>query len=150
MNKQWWNNYVGIPFLERGRTREGVDCWGLVWLVMRDEFAIDAPSYDDKYFSTLDGVTIQGLMEREAVSWLKVDPGTEEPGDVISFAISGKYRHVGLVVRPGLMLHCEKGKDSVLEEYGRPGWVRRIRGIHRHYRMMEWAHTDIPKWEDGN
>lgn len=30
---QWWNEYVGLPFADKGRTREGCDCWGLVRLV---------------------------------------------------------------------------------------------------------------------
>jgi cell wall-associated NlpC family hydrolase len=155
MSEAWVNNYVGIPFAERGRTHEGTDCWGLIWLAMRDEFAIDVPSYDDAYFSTLDGETIKGIMEREAVSWHDVPLGTEETGDVISFAINGKFRHVGLVVKRGLMLHCERGKDSVLEDYTRPGWLHRIRGIYRHDKLMEWTTTPNPKWvsvkvNDGN
>ena len=31
----WVRDYVGIPFRERGRTPEGADCWGLVWLALR-------------------------------------------------------------------------------------------------------------------
>jgi cell wall-associated NlpC family hydrolase len=31
----WAADYVGIPFREHGRSRDGADCWGLYWLSRR-------------------------------------------------------------------------------------------------------------------
>ena len=52
----------------------------------------------------------------------------------------------GIIVERGKMLHCERGKDSVIEDYTRPAWVHRIRGIYRHDHMMEWTHSPFAEW----
>lgn len=41
----WVNDYVGVPFVENGRTRDGWDCWGLVLAVYRDRLGLELPDY---------------------------------------------------------------------------------------------------------
>ena len=41
--------YVGLPWLDRGRTADGADCWGLVRLVLAGHFGVEVPSYLDDY-----------------------------------------------------------------------------------------------------
>ncbi len=50
----WAAEYIGIPFAERGRTRAGCDCWGLVRLVLAERFGIELPSYADGYETVKD------------------------------------------------------------------------------------------------
>ena len=41
-------NYLGIAFLQGGRTRvPGLDCWGLTRLVLKEQLGLDYPLYDD-------------------------------------------------------------------------------------------------------
>jgi NlpC/P60 family len=41
----WINDYVGVPFVENGRTRDGWDCWGLVVAIYRDRLGLELPDY---------------------------------------------------------------------------------------------------------
>ena len=35
------NDYIGIPWVAGGRTRDAIDCWGLCAMVYRDQLGID-------------------------------------------------------------------------------------------------------------
>lgn len=41
----WLNDYVGVPFVENGRGRDGWDCWGLVLAVYRDRLGLELPDF---------------------------------------------------------------------------------------------------------
>jgi cell wall-associated NlpC family hydrolase len=41
----WSRDYVGLPWKFAGRSSEGVDCWGLLWLVYREVLGIPIASY---------------------------------------------------------------------------------------------------------
>ena len=135
----WVNQYVGLPFRELGRDKNGVDCWGLVAIVLHEQFGIDVPSYDDEYETTTDCGKIGEVIEREAGSWWLVPMDEAQPGDVIvmrvlPFGADKKIyaTHVGVVIERDWMLHVERGIDAVIDRYTRPRWGRRVVGIYRH------------------
>ncbi|MBE9509122.1 MAG: C40 family peptidase [Chloroflexi bacterium] len=126
----WHARYTKLPFVERGRTRLGVDCWGLVVMVYAGEFGVGLPLLTAGYEHVSDREDIERLAAGEKRGWLEVAPGHEKPFDVLLFRVMGAECHVGLVVRPGLkMLHIEKGKETVIERYNTPRWRPRLRSI---------------------
>ena len=48
----WANEYVGIPWLWRGRDRTGIDCYGLVRLVYREQLSVELP--EEQYLAVED------------------------------------------------------------------------------------------------
>ena len=74
MMAAWAANYVGLPFKDGGRTREGLDCYGLVVAIYRDVFAIDLPAYEGSYVSA---------HERDEIAALLADriPAELDPAD---------------------------------------------------------------------
>lgn len=129
----WIGDYVGLPFAERGRDRAGVDCWGLVCLVYRECLARDLPSYDDRY-ATLDPAERahrDALIAEGRARFEAVEPGAERAFDLALFASGGHAAHIGVVVEPGRMLHVQRGGASVVEDYRRPAWARRLVGFWR-------------------
>jgi cell wall-associated NlpC family hydrolase len=126
----WVETYIGLPFKEHGRDRDGVDCWGLVRLVLAAQFDIDLPAYVTGYASTEDAADIARLIRGEMGPWVETEAG--QPGDVALMRLRAQPCHVGVIVAPGWMLHVEDGIDSCLDRYEGARWSRRVVGIFRY------------------
>ena len=61
---RWVNKYVGIPFKSGGRTSDGCDCYGLVRMVLKNEYSLILPMLDGKYIDALDTETTKELFRQ--------------------------------------------------------------------------------------
>lgn len=134
MLPDWVNDYVGIPFVDGGRTREGCDCYGLVCLVFAEQFKVTLPRRD--YWPLVSDVSYldRSIEEVRTVFWRPVE-GQAWPGCVAEFRVPGKDRtlfHCGLMVSPTHMLHVFRGCETVLEEVYGLVWTNRLMGIYRY------------------
>ncbi len=149
----WCARYVGIPFRSGGRDRHfGCDCYGLVWIVLREQFGVAAPSYSGAYADALEAREIAALISGETEArWQKDGRVSTRPyagaGAVVLFRIAGHPWHVGIVVSPddghgrgseasarseNWFLHIRRGTDSCLERLDSPRWTNRIVGFYRY------------------
>ncbi len=128
----WVGHYIGLPFKGHGRDRSGIDCWGLVRLVMGEQFGVSLPSYATHYDSTTREDQLAPLIEEESKWWIPVEDGKEQLGDVVVLRMRGQPIHVGLVVEVGRMLHAEVGIGSVLDSYKSARWHLRVTGFYRY------------------
>lgn len=128
----WAGHYIGLPFRDHGRDRSGLDCWGLVRLVMGEQSGIALPSFATEYKHTSDADAIGGIVDRESGKWQRVAAGQERCGDVVVLRLFGRPLHVGIVLGDGAMLHIETGINSAIERYTGPRWQSRICGFYRH------------------
>lgn len=130
----WVNEYLTmppIPFQERGRTRQGLDCYGLVWLVLREQFGVIMPSYDNIYTSIMDDDKIISMTIKEAAQkWKKVE--TPQEGDVVLFRYKGFPLHCGIMVDGDEMLNIRRGIEVCLESISLMHWKPRLYGIFRY------------------
>jgi len=126
------SKYVGIRFLEHGRSMHSCDCWGLVYLYYKHELGVDLPLLKS-YPHTKARPEIAGIIEAEKLNWSKVDKSENiKDGDVIVLNISGFPAHVGICVGRGRMLHAYQGTDSCIESFTGPRWKNRIEGVYRY------------------
>lgn len=135
MIASWANKYIGIPFRWRGADRTGVDCYGLVRMVYRDEFHVAIPSLDDEEADSF--IRPQGRAglidsERSRGYWRHVDEGDLEHGDVVLLRLQGFPAHLGLYVGHGKMLHADERGASCIERTDSPLWRNRIMGYFRY------------------
>lgn len=94
------DDLVGIPYRPGGRSVDGADCWGTVWLYYA-RHGIDLPSYD--------GPTIPvdhhalAAARRGDSPWRPVS----EPrvGDLGLWKRQSGELHAGVMVAPGMVLH---------------------------------------------
>jgi len=129
---RWWDEYIGIPFAEKGRDKQGFDCWGLVRHVYDKHCGILLPSYDKIYNSTVnDGKDISAkIIEQTNKEWESVTKALEF--DVIILRVRGLPMHVGLVTRPDYMIHCQQGVGVSHENYTGARWANRVMGFVRY------------------
>lgn len=128
----WAGHYIGLPFQDHGRDRRGIDCWGLVRLVLAEQFGFALPSLSAEYRHTGDASAIGPLIAREIPKFDAVAEGRERLGDIIVLRLRGAPLHVGLVLGDGQMLHAEDGIDSSITRYHGPRWQDRIFGFYRY------------------
>lgn len=128
----WSDAYTGIPFRADGRTREGLDCWGLVVTVYRERLGVTLPEFPGAYpdVSPQAMRNAAGVARIERERWRRVDD--PRPLDVALLRIQGLPCHVGVVVAKGKMLHIMAGIESVVEDLAGPHWKHRIEGFYRH------------------
>jgi cell wall-associated NlpC family hydrolase len=108
----WAARYVGLPFADGGRDFVGVDCWGLVQLVMRHEKGIALPCYGET--SALDLAAVAGVMARESLvePWQWVE--APRPFDVVVMHRRRDPVHVGIMASADQLLHIEQKIAAVL------------------------------------
>ena len=132
MIAEWARWYVGIPFRNRGRERhDGLDCWGLVRLVLSEVFAKHLPSFDAEYESCANVRAVEMLVNLKAPVLRARCVDDPELGDVVLLKLRGFACHVGVYVGDNCMLHIRRGCNAVVEELSRPIWARRVEGFYR-------------------
>ena len=130
----WVSDYMGLTFKERGRDRDGLDCWGLVRLVLSEQFNVDAPSYAADYYSVNNEQHIFHLIRTHLGFWHPVYPS--QAGDCILLRINKQPSHIGIVVANNWMLHILSNSTVSLERLDSLRWKRRIVGFYRHEEKM--------------
>jgi sulfur carrier protein ThiS len=124
-----FEKYVGIPYAEKGRDITGLDCYGLVRLIYKNEYKIDLPSFTSEYDAD-DNNRIQELLAQYKEGWESVD--SPSVGDIVLFRIMGIESHVGLVISPTHFIHVRENQDSAIESLSAHKWSKRIVGFFKY------------------
>ncbi len=135
----WWDKYRRIPFADVGRDWSACDCWGIICLIYWEELGIKLEGYEAAYSDTTERKTLAHIVSAEhQKNWRDLEPGEKpQPFDVIILKIGGIASHVGIVTKPGSMLHCSKDVNTVHEPYTRLQWKDRIMGFARYVGTAE-------------
>ncbi|WP_158972012.1 NlpC/P60 family protein [Chachezhania sediminis] len=139
----WSNAYIGLPWADLGRGRDGADCWGLACIIYQEELGIGLPDYLG-YSSAEERGEIAALIAGAETSplWLPVN------GPAIAFDIAvfrrGRFAsHVGIVVRHGLMIHMEGDDCAKIADYTHGSWKPRFKGHYRHVERPVQIVTEV-------
>lgn len=131
-SNSWIQRYIGIPYEIHGHSAKGVDCWGLVHYVYKQELGILLPDFKGEYSDQTDKESITGLYMDERMHWHKVQ--NPEPLDCVMFNIFGRPVHIGVIVDEEYFIHAPESSTTRLERYADRVWTRRIEGFYRHER----------------
>lgn len=126
-----YSKYIGIPFVEKGRSTQGADCWGVVKLIYSHEKGIDdLPDFSGEYADTKDKLSIPLLIYEERQRWQKVD--TPQEHDVVVFNIAGIPIHVGVMISQTHFIHATKNINCCIEKIDSLMWRNRVEGYYRY------------------
>lgn len=138
MTVSWASDYVGLPFKDRGRDRNGVDCWGLVRLVYAERLSITLPDFAEIRSRDWRAVARAIADAVDTDEWLPVIRGAEKEYDVVVMRghsdgarVLSVRDHVGIVAPGGCLLHVEEGCDAVVPKLHSVTVKDRIAGVYR-------------------
>lgn len=129
----WVGQYVGLPFRKRGLDRSGVDCYGLLRLVMGEQHGIWLPTYGE--------VPVGPRTELRAIlratrreGWRNVERGSVQAFDGVLMSAYGTDAplHVGVAISPTEILHIEDAHDSIIARLSDSRVRARLISFHRH------------------
>lgn len=131
MSLAWVEHFIGIPYANKGRSRAGADCWGLLRIVYQEHLGIELPSYDEEYLGSAEQLEIAAIVAREAVSALWMPVTELREFDIIWFRRGRLDAHAAIFLRKGLMLHMREEAFSAADRFDVPQWQSRLTGIYR-------------------
>lgn len=128
----WWSSWTGLRFADRGRSVQGVDCWGLVVLIYASHVGVSLP--DRPEVSSLDSQAVNTAARHGLAHgpWEEVQPGTEQGFDLA--IVWRPYRdamggvrvgpiHCGIVTRRGFLIHADEDAGVTAVPYApEPHW----------------------------
>lgn len=138
--------YIGIPFVSKGRTMAGADCWGLVRLIYAAELGIELPSYGEIDAHALMKVSREIDAGKDGEVWRAAAPGTLQAFDVCVMRHHGSRLicHVGVLlpVRNGGplgVLHVEEASAAVIVPLNHFSIRERVACFRRHRMVPDAA-----------
>jgi len=134
--RPWFEKYVGLPFIDGGRDLTGVDCWGLVRLILRSEKNIDTPSYGEISAEDLMGIAGMVAQACRVEPWIEIHPKARSAFDVVVMRRAREPVHLGILAEQSRLLHIERKTDSVLIPIDHRSVEQRIIGYFRHRTLL--------------
>jgi len=128
---EWVKKYIGIPFVSNGRTLSGCDCYGLVRLVLHNEYGVELPELSDNYADALN-VSETARLFAENIPVLAAEKiSIPQERAVIVLTEHGVAAHIGIAAGGGYILHTGIKTGSVCQRETHPGLRGRIEGYYR-------------------
>ncbi len=127
----WISKYVGIPYTLKGRTRCGLDCYGLAIEVLRDEAGIllqdefGYPDHPDFSRQAEDAILNHSSQFFQAVA-------NPEIFDLVVFKIYGIKSHIGIMIDSNHFLHTYDQAGCLVGRLEDKNWAKRFHGFYRH------------------
>ena len=120
--------WIGVPYMHEGRSRTGVDCYGLL-IVLAEKFCIDAP-IEKGYGLRPSGRHMRLQLERYADP---IERSALGIGDILHIKWAIEPQHLAIVsnVDPLRIIHADALVGRVVEHGVTDFWRHKIRGCYR-------------------
>lgn len=133
----WVQDYIGIPFQSGGRDRAGLDCYGLIRLVLMEQYGCKLPLLDGKYDNALNLYDTSPLFFQQLPILTEKIAGPQERA-IALLEMHQLPCHLGLFCGSESIIHSRAGVGVVAERLD----SRRLSGkIVGWYRVSEDCRT---------
>lgn len=135
----WTQKYVGIPFVSGGRDYDGCDCYGLVRLILGNEYQIQLPALNSDYSNALNCEETKELFRKyvPVICGTRIDSPEEKA--VCLVRTRGRLcTHVGIYAGDDFIIHTRNKTGTVCERISSPFLTGRIEGW---YHVNKINHT---------
>lgn len=117
-----FDKYIGIPYKHLGKDFDGVDCYGLLMLIFREELGLELPDFTSLQYS-------KGLSEKEDAHvlvscidkyrdqrWKIVKPPLRRFDAVVFWGGCSKSvaNHIGLMIDPEKFIHIKENTPVIV------------------------------------
>lgn len=137
----WWcKNYIGIPFVSGGRDKSGCDCYGLVRMILREQYCIDLPVLNGDYTNALNIAETKILFCENVPLLCHEKIIKPEEKSVALMKMGGRLCHVGLYAGDNYIIHSRHKVGAVCERLSSPQLAGCVEGWYRvspNYSMSE-------------
>lgn len=120
--------FMNVPFVKGGRSFEGLDCWGLVYLYYQ-QLGLEIPAYDYYAIGVNTRETLRKIQAEKAAHWVRVDKPRRP--DVVFMRHGELQSHVGVYLGRGEFLHIETGRDAAVVNVKDWEWKHKVLGYYR-------------------
>jgi len=101
-------------------------------MVYQEKIGLQLPAFVDDYVTEQDTAAIAALIAGHTDGWYEIQEAEVRPFDAVLMKQLGVERHIGIVVKRGLVLHTGLGEDSRIESYNSMRLRRRVSRFMRH------------------
>ena len=118
MDYSWVNDYIGIPFKTNGRDRDGLDCYGLIAAVYKDQLGVDIPDWhvaDDSTSTVME--TISNGLNVELDAQRAHEVAEPKDMDILVLSRMGVAYHVGIYIAGGVLHTVYNSSGSCFESF---------------------------------
>jgi hypothetical protein len=120
-----FRDLIGVKFLDHGRSKEGLDCYGLVIEVYK-RIGINLPDVEYKATDIETSRNVDKQL-RELIPMDKIEQPIKNC--IVELAVLGDPSHVGIYLGKGDFLHTNRKNGVVIEKLQR--WENRISAFYK-------------------
>jgi cell wall-associated NlpC family hydrolase len=134
-----FSKYINLRFKYKGRDFSGVDCFGLVYLILKNEKQIELSEYDYSRKWYLEGKNYIVDIKNDLQTWSSIDIERIRHFDVILFYASPKriiVNHMGLYIGEEKFIHISEDHNARVERIN-DHWISRIYSIMRYSKEVQ-------------
>lgn len=125
------SDLIGVEYKLGARDMPLLDCYGVAVVFYKELLGIDLPEYTSAHLTDYSHLFDDAGILKD---FRQIDHTKEEVlyGDLITFLVKGKPRHIGVAIDNRRMIHTGLTTHSCVEFYKDKKWQKRIYKIHRH------------------
>lgn len=125
----WAQRFIGICYKDDGHSFEGSNCFGLVYLVLKERCGIIINPQADVSAADADRASMRAQLVASCEPWTQV-VGKPRAFDVA--LLQGKPFHTGILITDEVLLHVWRAPRSMAMHLSNPHIRERIIGFYRH------------------